>query len=191
MLAALLLTAMSPALLVVAVVIGVLSRRAPLVRHRRAGWHGAELPMLKFRTMWQPRQPWGPLFTIEDVSNTSPRTKNGEDDRITSRVAAWFRRHSIDELPQLYHVARGEMSFVGPRPITFGELAEHYGPSTATVLLLRPGLTGLWQMLGRSRLSYVQRKRLDLHLVRRASPALYLNVFLRSVPRVLFGHDAC
>ena len=180
----------APALIVVAAIIAILARRTPLVRHRRVGWRGAELPVLKFRTMWEPKQQWAPLFAIEDVSNTIPVTKNGEDDRITSRFAAWCRKHSIDELPQLYHVVRGEMSFVGPRPITRGELDEHYGSSAEAVLSLRPGLTGLWQLMGRSRLTYSKRKRLDLRLVRCASPGLYFRILFRSVPRVLLGHDA-
>jgi lipopolysaccharide/colanic/teichoic acid biosynthesis glycosyltransferase len=174
----------------VAAIIAILARRTPLVRHRRVGWHGADLRVLKFRTMWEPNQPWAPLFAIEDVSNTIPVAKNGEDDRITSRFAAWCRKHSIDELPQLYHVVRGEMSFVGPRPITRGELDEHYGSSAEAVLSLRPGLTGLWQLMGRSRLTYSKRKRLDLRLVRCASPGLYFRILFRSVPRVLLGHDA-
>jgi exopolysaccharide production protein ExoY len=188
--AALALLVVAPALVMVAAIIAILARRTPLVRHRRVGWRGAELPVLKFRTMWKPNQPWAPLFAIEDVSNAIPVTKNGEDDRITSRFAAWCRKHSIDELPQLYHVVRGEMSFVGPRPITRGELDEHYGSSAEAVLSLRPGLTGLWQLMGRSRLTYSKRKRLDLRLVRRASPGLYFRILFRSVPRVLLGHDA-
>jgi exopolysaccharide production protein ExoY len=188
--AALALMVLAPAMLVVAAIIAILARRAPLVRHRRVGWRGVELPLLKFRTMWEANQKWAPVFAIEDVSNAIPATKNGEDDRITSRFAAWCRKHSIDELPQLYHVVRGEMSFVGPRPITRGELEEHYGPCAEMVLSLRPGLTGLWQLMGRSRLTYSKRKRLDLRLVRSASPRLYLRILFQSVPRVLRGHDA-
>jgi exopolysaccharide production protein ExoY len=188
--AALALMVAAPALVVVAGIIAVLARRTPLVRHRRVGWRGTELPVLKFRTMWEPNQQWAPLLAIDDVSNAIPVTKNGEDDRITSGFAAWCRKHSIDELPQLYHVMRGEMSFVGPRPITRAELDEHYGPSAEAVLSLRPGLTGLWQLMGRSRLTYSKRKRLDLRLVRCASPRLYFRILFRSVPRVLLGHDA-
>ena len=188
--AALALIVLAPALLIVAAIVATLARRTPLVRHRRMGWRGVELPVLKFRTMWEPGQEWGPVLAIEDVSNAIPITKNSEDDRITSPFAKWCRKHSVDELPQLYHVFRGEMSFVGPRPITRGELEEHYGPHAQTVLSLRPGLTGLWQLMGRSRLTYAKRKRLDLRLVRCASPGLYFRIFFRSVPRVLRGHDA-
>jgi exopolysaccharide production protein ExoY len=188
--AAVALIVVAPALLVIASIIAILARRTPLIRHRRVGWRGAELRVLKLRTMWEPNQKWASLFAIEDVSNTIPTTKNGEDDRVSSRFAAWCRKHSIDELPQLYHVARGKMSFVGPRPITRGELEEHYGACMETVLSLRPGLTGLWQMMGRSRLTYAERKRLDLMLARSASPGLYFRILFSSVPKVLWGHDA-
>jgi undecaprenyl-phosphate galactose phosphotransferase len=82
------------------------------------------------------------------------------------------------------------MSFVGPRPITREELDEHYGADAPVVLSLRPGLTGAWQVWGRSRLTYAQRKRLDLWLVRSMSPSLYLHILWLSVPQVLHGHDA-
>ncbi len=184
------LLAAAPGLLAVAATIALLSRRAPLIRHRRVGLGGAELPLLKFRTMWDKRGPWTWPRLIEDVSATVPIKKEGSDERVSSRFAAWCRRYSIDELPQLYHVARGEMSFVGPRPITRAELDAHYGESARIVLTMRPGLTGLWQVAGRSRLTYAQRKRLDLRLVRSASPQLYFRILWRSVPQVLSGSDA-
>jgi exopolysaccharide production protein ExoY len=129
-------------------------------------------------------------FTIENVSGPVPASKGSKDARVNSRFAAFCRRHSLDELPQLYHVMRGEMSFVGPRPITAEELNEHYGPAADEVLSVRPGLSGLWQVMGRSRLSYARRKRLDLLLVRRASRSLYFRILLRSIPGVLSGRDA-
>ena len=146
--------------------------------------------MLKLRTMWEPRQPWGPVFAVEDVANVVPANKCEEDARVTSRFAAWCRRYSIDELPQLVHVMRGQMSFVGPRPITRAEWEEHYGPSADQVLSLRPGLTGLWQIRGRSRLTYAQRRGFDLWLAGHASPRLYLWILWRSIPAVLGGQDA-
>jgi lipopolysaccharide/colanic/teichoic acid biosynthesis glycosyltransferase len=146
--------------------------------------------MLKFRTMWEPGSYPAGRFAIESVSGLVPTSKRSADPRVKSRFAAFCRRHSLDELPQLYHVARGEMSLVGPRPITVGELGDYYGSAADEVLSVRPGLTGLWQVRGRSRLSYARRKRLDLLLVRRGSPSLYLQILLRSVPKVLTGRDA-
>jgi lipopolysaccharide/colanic/teichoic acid biosynthesis glycosyltransferase len=179
-----------PLLAVVCLVIVLLSRRTPLVRHRRVGWMGEDLPMLKIRSMWEPRQAWGPIFTIEDVSDSIPRDKTEDDERVTSRFAKWCRKFSIDELPQFYHVARGRMSMVGPRPITRSEMDEHYGLSSELVLTLKPGLTGLWQIKGRSRLNYSERKRLDVWLARHASVGLYFRILLRTVPCVILGRDS-
>jgi exopolysaccharide production protein ExoY len=184
------LLAAAPMMLAVCATIVLLARRSPLVRHTRVGWRGQELPMLKLRTMWEPKQKWATILAIEDVSNPVPANKSGDDGRVTSKFAAWCRRYSIDEIPQLYHVFRGQMSLVGPRPITQAELEEHYGRAAEAVLSLRPGLTGLWQMRGRSRLTYAQRRRLDLWLAGHASPGLYLRILLRSIPVVLKGDDA-
>ncbi len=175
----------------IAIIVAVLSRRSPLVSHTRVGWRGAPLPVLKFRTMWTDSEPPRRLAVIEDVSGSVPAYKSAGDPRVTSRFAAFCRRFSVDELPQLYHVARGEMSLVGPRPITLAELEKYYGDRADEVISLRPGLTGLWQISGRSRLSYEERKRLDLLLVRGFSPALYFSILLRSIPKVLSGSDAC
>jgi exopolysaccharide production protein ExoY len=188
--ASLALVILAPVALVIAITIALLSRRNPLIRHKRVGWRGQPLSMLKFRTMWTAGRDARGRFAIERVSGPVPASKHSSDSRVSSRFAAFCRRHSLDEIPQLYHVVRGEMSFVGPRPITLEELREHYGSAANEVLSVRPGLTGLWQVRGRNRLSYARRKRLDLLLVRRASPFLYFQILLRSVPGVLSGRDA-
>jgi lipopolysaccharide/colanic/teichoic acid biosynthesis glycosyltransferase len=192
--AALALVLLTPLGSAIAIAIVMLSGRSPLVRHMRVGWLGAPLPMLKFRTMWDrtdSAEHWLARLCIEDVSNNVPVSKNGCDARVSSRFAAFCRRYSLDELPQLYHVARGEMSLVGPRPITRRELDEYYDYCAAEVLLCRPGITGLWQALGRNRLTYSRRKRLDLWFVRNAAPGLYFRILFRSVPAVIGGRGAC
>lgn len=182
---ALLLTLLiTPLALMIAVVIVVLSRRSPLVRHRRVGWKGEELRVLKFRTMWTRGEP-ARFRPIEDLPEMSLFLKTRDDYRVSSRFALWCRRTSLDEIPQFLHVICGKMSFVGPRPITRTELDLHYGSAAKEVLSLRPGLTGLWQVMGRNRLSYAQRRRLDLWLVRRASPRLFFAILIRTIPRVL------
>jgi exopolysaccharide production protein ExoY len=188
--AAVALLILAPVVIVIGVTILVLSRRNPLIRHNRVGWRGRPLPMLKFRTMWDAGSPTAGRFAIEIVSGPVPKSKRCADPRVKSRFAAFCRRHSLDELPQLYHVVRGEMSLVGPRPITRGEHQDYYGSSADEVLSVRPGLTGLWQVRGRSRLNYARRKRLDLLLVRRVSASLYCHILLRSIPSVLTGRDA-
>jgi len=185
------LVALLPAALALALVIAILSRRSPLIRHTRVGQHGSPLRMLKFRTMWARGFVAKRAMVVEDVIEAPQTLKSSGDPRVTSRFAAMCRRYSLDEIPQLYHVLCGEMSFVGPRPITRGELDKYYGPQASEVLRVRPGMTGLWQILGRSRISYCRRKRLDLLLVRRSCPYLYFWILFRTVPKVMSGHDAC
>jgi lipopolysaccharide/colanic/teichoic acid biosynthesis glycosyltransferase len=187
--AALMLVVLSPLLILVAVTTVVLSRSSPLIRHSRVGCLGRPLLMFKFRTMWTQGESSG-LRICEDVSGQPIDAKNTLDARVTSRFAAFCRRYSIDELPQLYHVATGEMSLVGPRPITRPELDAHYANCIQEVLSLKPGMTGLWQVMGRNDLTYSTRRRLDRIFVRNASLPLYLNVLLRSVPCVLRGKGA-
>jgi exopolysaccharide production protein ExoY len=189
--ATLALAILFPIALIIGVVIAILSGRSPLIRHTRVGQRGLPLPMLKFRTMWGGGLPSSYSAFVEDVSDSVPESKQDSDPRVVSRFAAFCRRFSLDEIPQLYHIARGQMSFVGPRPITRAELDKYYGQHSAEILQLRPGLTGLWQVLGRSRLSYSRRMKLDIVLVRRASPSLYFWILLRTVPIVLRGYDAC
>lgn len=197
---------LTPILAAIAIVIFILSRRAPLVAHRRLGREGRPFWMLKFRTMWKDEpwhaepwkgEPWrgraphASRGLIERLSGESvPEIKTAADPRVTSRFAAFCRRHSIDELPQLWHVASGEMSLVGPRPLTPSEWAKYYGESAADVLRLKPGLSGLWQTRGRSRLTYRQRRRLDIFLARHYCLLLYLRILGQTVPRVLAGRDA-
>jgi lipopolysaccharide/colanic/teichoic acid biosynthesis glycosyltransferase len=189
--ATLCLIGLLPFLLVLALVISVASRASPLVAHRRVGRYGKTLWVYKFRTMWPAAKPGRKSgFFIETVTDERPEPKRGPDPRVTSAFAGFCRRHSIDELPQLALVAAGQMSVVGPRPITRFELSEHYEPNTSEVLSIKPGLTGLWQVRGRSRLTYRQRKRFDLFLVRRFSIGLYLRIIGLTIPDGLFGKDA-
>src|SRR5258708_37830691 len=155
---------LAPALLLLALLIWAMSHRSPLVAHLRVGQDGRPLWVLKYRTMWggpsslRGRNP----RLVECVAECACPVKSAGDSRVTSRFAQFCRRHSIDELPQLIHVLCGEMSLVGPRPITAAELQEHYGEYAAEVLAARPGLTGLWQIMGRTRLRYRQRLRFGL-----------------------------
>jgi exopolysaccharide production protein ExoY len=187
-----LLVVSTPLLLGLGAFIFVLSGQPPVIADRRVGRGGRPFWMFKLRTMW-PANRVAPLKFqwIEYLTAPGERIrKSSRDPRVTSRFAAYCRRHSIDELLQLWHVIRGEMSYVGPRPVTIGELSQHYGLDAAEVLSMRPGLSGLWQVTGRSRLSYHQRKRLDLHLVRNYSARLYFAILRRTVWCVVRGESA-
>jgi lipopolysaccharide/colanic/teichoic acid biosynthesis glycosyltransferase len=108
------------------------------------------------------------------------------DPRVT-RVGAWLRRSSLDELPQLWNILRGDMALVGPRPVPPWE-AEHHGAFHRQRCLVRPGLTGLWQVSGRNRLSALQMLDLDVEYVIRRSWALDLQILART-PAVLWRGD--
>jgi exopolysaccharide production protein ExoY len=189
---AVLLTAGSPILAASAATVSLLSGRAPLIAHRRVGWRGSTLWMLKLRTMWNPEER-GPrrggwIEYIDD--ETGPQCKSLSDPRVPNWFCRFCRRHSIDEIPQLWHVLRGEMALVGPRPLTRSELRLHYGPDSAELLEVKPGLAGLWQVSGRSRLTYPQRRKLDLQFVRHASVGMYIQILVKAVMEVFRGSNS-
>ena len=185
------LIGVAPALGATMLAVRALSGRSPLIAHRRIGLHGEPFWILKIRTMWDgPLAKAAPLW-IEYLGETDvPVSKGGPDPRVTSRLAAFCRRYSIDELPQLLQVVTGRLSLVGPRPLTSSELEAYYGPDCGEVLSVRPGLTGLWQVMGRNRLTYAQRRRLDLFYLRKCGLGLYLRILLRTPAQILSGRDA-
>ena len=189
LLSALLLLAIAPLLAAAALVISLVSRRTPFIAHRRVGWQGSTLWILKLRTMWdeqpRPNGGWQWVEYIEDEAG--PGLKSAADARVRHGLARFCRRHSIDELPQLLHVVRGEMALVGPRPVTRAELERYYGRAAEEILQAKPGLAGLWQVSGRNRLTYEERRRLDLALVRNRSFRMYASILLKTFPELWSG----
>jgi lipopolysaccharide/colanic/teichoic acid biosynthesis glycosyltransferase len=172
----------------------ILSRQSPFIAHRRVGQNGRELWIVKLRTMWSSR-PWATFkwIFVERLpvnSCTNPVKKINGDPRIHSSFAVFCRRFSIDELPQLWQVACGQLALVGPRAITKHEIETYYGSQAELLVSRKPGLTGLWQVTGRSRLSYHQRRRLDLFMLRRWCLPLYLLILARTILQVPVGKDA-
>jgi len=191
--AAVLLVMLSPAILLCALAVAMLSRRTPLIAHRRVGWRGTDLWVIKLRTMWGHDQPGERPASrwIERIDGPSgPELKRAGDPRVPNGFARFLRRHSVDELPQFWHVLRGEMSLVGPRPITSTELRDFYGGDANEILRVKPGIAGLWQVSGRNRLSYAQRRELDLALVRQRSVRLYFKVMFLTVGEVWSGTNS-
>jgi exopolysaccharide production protein ExoY len=190
--ALMLLVALFPALAAVAAVVAVLSGRSPLVAIARAGRRGKCIWLIKLRTMWggdDTASAGGSLVERIDSARV-PEFKAESDPRVTSSFASFCRRYSIDEAPQLWHVVRGEMALVGPRPLTYEELDTYYGYDADEVLSIKPGLTGLWQVRGRNSLTYRERLELDLYLVRCWSPRLYLSILAATIPAVFSGRNA-
>jgi exopolysaccharide production protein ExoY len=184
-----LLAGLAPVLFLTGIAVRMLSGQTPLVAHCRVGYRGRPLWMLKFRTMWE-RRGYGKGLVERLTDRLVPHDKSEPDPRVTHPFARFLRRYSIDELPQLWLVVKGEMALVGPRPLTAVELDEHYGAAADEILQVKPGITGLWQVMGRNRLTYSQRRRLDLFLVRRRSLRLYGLILWRTIPVVVTGENA-
>jgi lipopolysaccharide/colanic/teichoic acid biosynthesis glycosyltransferase len=117
------------------------------------------------------------------------RGKLSADPRVTA-FGRFLRRSSLDEVPQLFNILKGDMHWVGPRPILAEELCR-YGEQVALLHSVKPGLTGLWQVSGRSSLSYAQRVELDLQYIRERSPALDLKILAKTLPEVFKARGAC
>lgn len=151
-----------------------------LFTQRRTGHHGRRFRMYKFRTMVQEAEELKEGLRHLSVV-PAPDFKLIPDPRIT-RVGHFLRRTSLDELPQLFNVLRGEMSFVGPRPTSFE--ASNYLLWHTMRLDVRPGLTGLWQVKGRNTTSFDERLRLDIEYIRNMSFGLDLKILLWTVTSV-------
>jgi len=187
-----LLVTAAPVIVASAFVISILSKRSPFVAHLRVGQHGRALWMLKVRTMWDPTRalPVERGWVQRIVAEPEVTRKRRKDARVCSAFGAFCRRHSIDELPQLWHVVRGEMALVGPRPLTATELAYHYGARISHLLSAKPGLTGLWQTQGRSALDWHTRVALDLDHLRSRSIRSYFSILYRTFPVLVSGRGA-
>ncbi len=186
-LAALALLVLSPLLVLIAASIRLTSTGPVIFRQVRVGRNGEVFTVYKFRTMvvgaethlealWEISEGNGVLFKLKD------------DPRVT-RVGRFLRRLSLDELPQLWNVLVGSMSVVGPRPALPNE-AERYGRSTARRLLVKPGITGLWQVSGRSDLSWEDSVRLDLYYVENWSFAGDVQILWKTLSAVVRGQGA-
>lgn len=177
----------SPILLGIAVLIRRDSPGPVLFRQERVGEGGKTFTMLKFRTMSTDAD--ARLAEFQDTHDGNETLfKLRADPRVT-RVGAVLRRYSLDELPQLINVVRGEMSLVGPRPPLPREV-DTYESDTVRRLRVRPGMTGLWQVSGRSDLSWVDSVRLDLWYVDNWSLALDVQILVRTVNAVVRGKGA-
>ena len=184
------LVVLGPAMLLIALLVRLTSPGPALFRQVRVGYLEQPFVMLKFRTMRA-----GCDDTVHreynrrELSGEDPRDGGGglykldRDDRITP-VGRFLRRSSLDELPQLINVMRGEMALVGPRPALAWEV-ELYRPHHHERFLVKPGITGLWQVSGRNRLSMIEALDLDVEYVRRRSVGLDVRILARTLPAVL------
>ncbi|GHJ24166.1 sugar transferase [Streptomyces albus] len=185
--AALLLVVFAPLMVLVALLVVADSRGGVLYRQRRVGKDGREFTIFKFRTMVAGAH--GARAALAHRNEGAGLLfKLRRDPRVT-RVGAVLRRYSIDELPQLFNVLTGSMSLVGPRP-PLPEESAAYGPDIRRRLLVKPGLTGLWQISGRSDLPWEEAVRLDLRYVEDWSLALDTVILWKTLRAVLRGQGA-
>ncbi len=181
------LLVLSPLLLLVALIIKLDSPGPVIYRRRVVGLGGRSFDAFKFRTMVTDADA---VLThdAELMRQFEGQFKLKDDPRVT-RFGRILRRTSLDELPQLFNVLRGEMGLVGPRMITQEELAR-YGKWGTNLLTVKPGITGLWQVSGRCDLSYDERVSLDMYYIRNYSIWLDLQLLFRTIPAVVRGHGA-
>jgi exopolysaccharide biosynthesis polyprenyl glycosylphosphotransferase len=178
-----LLVLTAPIFFVVAILIALDSRGPVFFIQQRVGQYGRVFPMVKFRTMVLDAESKLGLITgdLRDAGN-SVLTKAKSDPRVT-RIGTFLRRWSIDELPQLVNVFVGQMSLVGPRPPLATEVKQYEGIAHLRLAAV-PGITGLWQVSGRSDLSWEESVRLDLEYVENWSPLVDFIILLRTIPAV-------
>jgi len=196
-----LLVLLSPVFLVIAAAIKLTSRGPVLFRQQRIGEHGRPFTFLKFRSMYvnndASRHKEYVRQLIAGQAAKHPTNGNGEgvfkltnDPRITP-VGNFLRRTSLDELPQFVNVLRGEMSLVGPRPPVPYEVEAYATWHRRRLLEAKPGITGLWQVHGRSRVGFDDMVRLDLRYARHSSPWLDLKILWQTPRAVIAGDGAC
>ncbi|MEO8804592.1 MAG: sugar transferase [Burkholderiaceae bacterium] len=189
--AAVLLLLLSPLMLAVALLIGRCDGAPVLFGHYRVRQNGRLFRCLKFRSMYRESQQMLADLLARDADARAQWQRDQKlthDPRVTP-VGRFLRRTSLDELPQLINVLRGEMSLVGPRPVTVGELTR-YGKVRWHYLSIAPGMTGLWQVSGRNKLSYAERVELDQRYIEQRSLWLDLCILARTVKVVLLRDGA-
>jgi exopolysaccharide production protein ExoY len=162
-----------------------------LFRHRRVGFNGEHFDCLKFRTMAADSQERLSRLLETDAEAAAEWEANRKlrrDPRVTF-VGDMLRKSSLDELPQLFNVLKGNMSIVGPRPVTEEEL-ERYDSSVSAYLACRPGITGLWQVSGRSKTTYSKRVAFDAYYAHNWSLALDIKILIVTIPSLLVADGA-
>ena len=187
-LAGVLLLMFAPLLLALAVLIPLDSTGSPVFRQTRVGRGGSLFTVYKLRTMHMGAEARQAELLARNVNGDGLLFKVRDDPRVT-RVGRWLRRTSLDELPQLVNVLLGQMSLVGPRPPLPTEVAR-YGQDLSRRLLVKPGVTGLWQVSGRSDLTWEESMRLDLRYVENWSLALDTLILWRTMSTVVRGAGA-
>jgi Undecaprenyl-phosphate galactose phosphotransferase WbaP len=181
----------SPLVFTIAVLIKLYSPGPALFIQERPGLNGRAFRVLKFRTMHADAEQRFDELVLKDPRLKQEFEEHGKlrnDPRVT-RIGRFLRKSSLDELPQLWNVLKGEMSLVGPRAYLFNQIPQLHS-NTATILRAPPGISGLWQVSGRSETTFEQRVEMDIYYVRNWSVWLDLVILARTVKDVVLGKGA-
>ncbi len=174
---------LSPVFLIIAIAIKLESRGSVFFKHTRVGKNGKIIKIYKFRTMVENAEELIKKFTPEQMEEYKNNYKLTNDPRIT-KVGKILRKTSLDELPQLLNILKGELTLIGPRPVIQEEL-EKYGEDKAKFLSVTPGLTGYWAANGRSCTSYEERMKMELYYVDNMSFKLDMQIFFKTFGAVI------
>jgi exopolysaccharide biosynthesis polyprenyl glycosylphosphotransferase len=181
------MTVSAPLWLFIAIAIKLDSPGPVLFRQERAGRHGKPFTVYKFRSMRQDAE--AELAKLQNRNEVDGPMFKIRDDPRRTRIGRFIRRSSLDELPQFINVLRGEMSIVGPRPALLSEVAQYQDWHRRRLDVL-PGITGLWQVSGRSELSFDEMALLDIYYAENWSLGTDIRISLRTVPQIFFGDGA-
>lgn len=174
---------LSPIFLILAIIVKLDSKGPVFFAHTRYGKNGKKFKMYKFRTMYENAQDMINDFTPEQMKEWKENFKLQNDPRIT-KVGKFLRKTSLDELPQIVNIIKGDLSIIGPRPVIEEEL-EKYGENKEKFLSVTPGLTGYWQANGRSSTTYEQRMEMELYYIDHISPKLDFKIFFKTIESVI------
>ena len=177
------LVILSPIFLILAILIKIDSKGPVFFKHTRIGKNGTTFKMYKFRTMYDNAEDMIKEFTPEQMKEWKENYKLTNDPRIT-KMGKFLRKTSIDEIPQLINILKGDLSLIGPRPVIEEEL-EKYEENKEKFLSVKPGLTGYWAANGRSNTSYDERMKMELYYVDNISFKLDVKIFLKTILSVI------
>ena len=174
---------LSPVFLILAICIKIDSKGPVIFAHKRIGKNGKEFNMYKFRSMYENAEEMIENFNEEQKIEWQENFKLENDPRIT-KVGKFLRKTSLDELPQILNIIKGDLSIIGPRPIVDEELKK-YGDNKEKFLSITPGLTGYWQANGRSNTTYEERMQMELYYIDNQSLLLDIKIFFKTIVSVI------
>lgn len=177
-----------PVFLILALAVKFTSKGPAIYKHKRVGKNGKDIYIFKFRSMVANADKLIDSFTPEQKEEFQKNFKLDNDPRVT-KIGKFLRKTSLDELPQLFNVLKGDISIVGPRPITEEE-TELYGKNKELLLSVRPGLTGFWASGGRSDTSYKRRRAMEIYYVKHRSFDFDVKIFFKTFISVFKGEGA-